>query len=65
MVHYILSLPVNRDNLLDRPTRKFTVDISDILYLLSTVAHTGVEQDDIQNTKEEDEEDSVMADVMS
>ena len=56
---------MNRDNLLDRPTRKFTVDISDILYLLSTVAHTGVEQDDIQNTKEEDEEDSVMADVMS
>ena len=65
MEHSILGLPGNREGLLGRPTHELTEDISAVFLLLSTVAHTGVNQDDIHNSEEDDDDNALMADVMS
>ena len=51
--------------MLGRTTREITEDITALLSLLSTVSYTGVNQDFIQNFKEEDNADLVMDDIMS
>ena len=50
-------------NSLVRPTREPNEDISALFSMLYTVADTEVKQDDIHNAKDEDDDNSVMADV--
>ena len=52
-------------SMLRRPTCEFTEYIAALLLLLSTVAHTGVDQYGIHNYEEYYDEDSAMVDVMS
>ena len=65
MGNYILELPGNREYSLINPTGELTEDISDIFSLLFSVTHTGVEQNGIQNPREDDDKDAAMDDVMS
>ena len=51
--------------MLDRTTRELTENINDLLSVLSTFWHTGVNHDFRHNFKEEDDEDHMMSDVMS
>ena len=57
MGHFILRLPGNREDSLIIPTRALTEDSDAIFSLLSTDAHTGVNQDGIKDTKDNDDDD--------
>ena len=63
MSHFILRLPGNREELIYIPTHKITEDIADIFSLISTAAHTGVDQYVIHDAEENDDDDAVMDDV--
>ena len=49
--------------MINRPTQKLTEDITFLFSLISTAAHTGVEQDGIHDAKDNDDDGAVMNDV--
>ena len=51
--------------MLGRPTCKLTEDIDAISLLISTVTHTGSDQDGIHNYEQDDYKDAAMDDVMN
>ena len=44
-------------------TWEFNKDIADLFSLFSTENHTGFDQDDIHETEDNDDDDSMMADI--
>ena len=65
MGKYILGLTGNREESIGIPTNVLSGDIDALSLLLSTVTHTGFDQDVIKNYKEGDDDYFIMTDVMS
>ena len=61
--NFILRLPGNREDLLVRPTWEIIEYVAAIFLLLSTVTHTGVDQDGIHDAKENNKNDSMIIDI--
>ena len=61
--NFILIIPGNRYDSLGRPTKELTEDISSLFLLLSTADNSGVNQDGINDTKDNDDYDTVMDDI--
>ena len=57
----ILVLPVNREDLLSRSSRKLTGYISTLFLLLITAVYTGVYQDNLHSSKDANNDDCYMA----
>ena len=63
MGNFIHGLPKNREESLVRPTHELTEDIAALFLVFFAATRTGVKQDGINDPKENDDDDAVMADI--